>query len=411
MEFETKAVHIGVDQKERFGATSIPIYETASYAYNTAEDLEEVFSGKKFGYIYSRIANPTVTAFEQKICSLENGIGSLAVASGMAAISTVIFALTEQGDEIISSKSLFGGTYQFFNEVLKKYGVNIIFLDLTDIETLKKNISLKTKLVFVETIGNPRLDVPDIENIANVTKEYNVPLIVDCTLTPPCIFEAKNFGANITVHSSTKYITGSGIAIGGVLTDLGNYDWGNSKSLRIKELHKKAGQFAFLYAARKQIVQNIGSCLSPFNAFLHNLGLETLYLRMEKHCSNAQMLSEFLLNEKKVKEVNYPGLEMNSFHTVAKKQFNEKFGGLLTFKLNSKEECFKFINNLKLTKNLANLGDAKTLIIHPASTIYHDCSKEEKLAAGVTDDLLRVSVGIENIKDIINDFKEAFEKL
>jgi O-acetylhomoserine (thiol)-lyase len=409
--FETKSIHTGFDRDEKTGATSLPIYETAAYAYDTAEDLADVFQGRKFGHIYSRISNPTITALEQRITALENGRGAIATASGMAAIMTVILALVKPGEEIISSQSLFGGTIQLFHDVIQNYDIKIVYVQSTDVAAYGGAITAKTRLIFLETIGNPKLDVPDIGGIAKVANEKNVPLVVDGTLTTPYLFAAKQFGVSIVIHSTSKYITGNGSTIGGVLVDLGNYDWGNSLSEPVREMARKAGDFAFLARTRKQILQNTGGCLSPFNAYLQNLGLETLALRMEKHCGNALALAQYLENHPVVTVVNYPGLAVNPDHQVAKNQFGKRYGGLLTLRLKSFQRCFDFIRHLKIVKNIANLGDTKTLIIHPASTIYAACSEAEQSAAGVYPDLLRVSVGIENINDIISDFEQALTEV
>lgn len=412
MEFETKAIHSGLDKGNNTGAaTSVPLYLSAAFSFNTAEELSEVFEGKRFGYVYSRISNPTITAFELRLNALEEGLGAVATASGMAAIATVIFALTEQDDEIISSESLFGGTYLFFNEVIKKYGVKIKYADLNDLDSLKRAITNKTKLIFLESLSNPKLEIPNLKLISVIAKENNIPVVVDNTLTTPYLWRSKYYGADIIVHSATKYITGNGTAIGGILVDTGNYNWKNSPVNKINEMSKKAGNLAFLSVARSKIYQNIGFTPSPFNVFLHILGLETLQLRMEKHCSNAIDLAGHLKQHKKVTSVNYPGLKENKFYSIGKEQFGNKFSGLLTFSLESKHDCFKFINNLKLVKNLANLGDARTLVIHPASTIYLNCTEEEKKLAGVHENLIRVSVGIENINDIIDDFNQSLEKI
>jgi O-acetylhomoserine (thiol)-lyase len=412
LEFETKAIHSGIEKGNNTGsATSVPLYQSAAFSFNTAEELQEVFEGKRFGYVYSRISNPTTTAFELRLNALEEGLGAVATASGMAAIATVIFALTEQGDEIISSESLFGGTYLFFNEVIKKYGVKINYVDLNNLDSLKRAINNKTKLIFLESLSNPKLEIPNLKLISEIANENNIPVVVDNTLTTPYLWRSKYFGADIIVHSATKYITGNGTAIGGILVDTGNYNWKNSSVNTIKELSKKAGNLAFLSVARSKIYQNIGFTPAPFNVFLHILGLETLQLRMEKHCSNALDLSGHLKQHKKVTGVNYPGLKENKFYSVGKEQFGNKFSGLLTFSLESKQACFKFINNLKLAKNLANLGDTRTLVIHPDSTIYLNCTEEEKRLAGVHENLIRVSVGIENIKDIIDDFNQSLEKI
>ncbi len=410
-DFETRSIHSGFNQDEKTGATVLPIYETASFAYDTAEDLADAFQGRKFGYLYSRIANPTVTAFEQRINALENGRGAVATASGMAAIATIIYALATPGDEIVSSMSLFGGTFQLFQEIFQTFGIKVNYVDPTDILAFERAISPRTSLLFLETIGNPKLDVPNVSKIAELAKLHNIPLVVDSSLTTPYLFEAKKFGVNVVIHSTSKYISGSGHTIGGVLVDLGNYDWFNCRSKLIKEVTAKAGDFAFLARARRQILQNTGSCLSPFNAYLQHLGLETLALRMEKHCSNALTLAQFLAGHPRVDQVIYPGLPEHSDFAVAESQFNGKFGGLLTIRLQTLERCFQFIRRVKIAKNLANLGDAKTLLIHPASTIYYNCSEAEQAAAGVYPDLIRVSVGIESIHDIIKDFDQALAEV
>ncbi|HBF38246.1 MAG TPA: acetyl-L-homoserine sulfhydrolase [Firmicutes bacterium] len=410
-DFETRSIHSGFDQDEKNGATAVPIYETASFAYNTAEELADAFQNRKFGYLYSRITNPTVSVLEQRITALENGRGAIATASGMAAIATVLYALVKPGDEIVSSRSLFGGTLQLFKEIFISFGVNVIYVDPTDSNAFENAVTSRTRLFFVETIGNPKLDAANFTEIAVIAQRNNIPLVVDSSLTTPYLFEAKGYGANVVIHSTSKYISGSGHTIGGVLVDLGNYDWFNARSESIRESAQKAGDFGFLARCRRQVLQNTGGCLSPFNAYLQCLGLETLALRMEKHCSNALALARFLAEHPRVQSVCYPGLETHANFEVAKNQFGAKFGGLLTIRLGSLERCFEWIRRLKIAKNLANLGDAKTVVIHPASTIYCTCSEEEQIAAGVYPDLIRVSVGIESIHDIIDDFDQALAEV
>lgn len=269
-EFETKAIHSGFDQDHETGATALPIYETTAFAYDTAEDLANVFQGRKFTHIYSRLTNPTVSAYEQRINALEDGLGAVATASGMAAITTVMLAFTQPGDEIITSKSLFGGTIHLFNDIFAHYGVRIVWVNSHASAAYREAVSERSRLIFLETIGNPKLDVPDIEAVATVAREYNLPLIIDSTLTTPYILAAKNHGANVVIHSTSKYLTGNGSAIGGMLVDLGNYDWRDSRSPAIREMYKKAGEMAFLARVRRQILQNTGSCLSPFNAYIND---------------------------------------------------------------------------------------------------------------------------------------------
>lgn len=410
-EFETKSIHSGFDQDAKTGATVVPIYETASFAYDSAAELAEVFEGRRFGYIYSRIANPTVTALEQRINALEDGRGAIATASGMAAIATAIYTLIQPGAEIVSSSSLFGGTLQLFAEIFAGSGVRIHYVDPSGSRAFREALTPQTALIFVETIGNPKLDVPNIREIAAIAQENQVPLVVDSSLTTPYLFQAKECGAHIVIHSISKYISGSGHTIGGVCVDLGTYDWSRARAAAVRETARKAGEYAFLARARRQILQNTGSCLSPFNAYLQNLGLETLALRMEKHCSNALELAQYLAQHSQVTQVIYPGLPDHPDHQVARRQFGARFGGLIAIRLGSRERCFQLIKNLQIAKNLANLGDAKTLVIHPASTIYCNCSAAEQVAAGVYPDLVRISVGIENSKDIIKDFEAALATL
>jgi O-acetylhomoserine (thiol)-lyase len=410
-EFATQAIHSGFSKDEKTGATVVPIYETAAFAYNTAEDLADAFQGRKFGYLYTRIANPTVTALEQRINVLESGRGALAAASGMAAITTAVYTLIQPGMEILSGSSLFGGTLQLFQEIFHTFGITVHYVDPTDWKAFETALSPRTGLIFLETLGNPKLDVPDISEIARLAKENNIPLVVDSSLTTPYLFKAKEYGVSVVIHSTSKYISGSGQTIGGVLVDLGNYDWSQARSDRLRATAQKAGEYAFLARARRQILQNTGSCLSPFNAYLQNLGLETLALRMEKHCANALTLAGYLAEHPQIREVIYPGLEKHPNHQTAQNQFKGRYGGLLTIRLGTPERCFQFIRRLQIARNLANLGDAKTLVIHPASTIYCNCSEAEQAIAGVYPDLIRVSVGIEGLTDIIQDFDQALAEV
>lgn len=409
--FATRSIHGPLEADSSYGATSVPLYQSAAFAYDTAEELRDVFQGRCFGYLYSRIANPTVSALEQRLNSLEQGRGGIATASGMAAIATTFYTLVRPGDEIVASKSLFGGTLQLLGEIFENYGVGIHYVEAVDVAAYRRALTERSRLIFLETIGNPKLDIPDIRQIAAVAAENNVPLVVDSTLTTPCLFPAKQYGVNIVIHSTSKYISGSGNAIGGLLVDLGNFDWTASRSPAVAKEASKTGDFAFLARARRQVLQNTGSCLTPFNAYLQSVGLETLSLRMERHCQNALQLAEFLQRSPKVESVNYPGLRSAPGRELAENQFQGRFGGVLALRLGSEARCFQLINRLKLVKNLANLGDAKTLIIHPASTIYYNCTESERLSAGVYPDLLRVSAGIEDIQDICDDFEHALTEV
>ncbi len=404
---DTKVVHAGFDHDSGCGATNIPIYQSASFEYETAEQLADVFEGREFGYIYSRISNPTVAELEKRINALENGRGAVATASGMAALSTAVYTLASAGDEIVASTSLFGGTYLLFRDVVEPNGISVRYVDPMDLTAVEAAIGPKTRFVFVETLGNPKLDVPDLEALAAVAHRKGVPLVVDSTLTTPYLTRLKAWGVDVAVHSITKYLSGNGSTVGGIVVDLGNFDWRKALNPQMLEAAAKYGPFAFLARARRQILQNTGACLSPFNAFIISLGLETLALRMARHCENAFALAQFLKQHPAVEAVNYPGLSDHPHFSIADRQFNGKFGGLLTFRLPDQARCFQFLDRLTLAKTVTNLGDSKTLVIHPWSTIYQSLSENDKRRAGVSDGLVRVSVGIEHIEDLIHDFGHA----
>lgn len=408
--FNTKALHAGNMQKYSHGATTVPIFGTASYEFDSAEEIEGAFAGTNPGYTYSRISNPTVTAFEQRIAALEGGIGAVGCASGMAALNTVFAALLKSGDEIAAGSGLFGGTLSYFRENLTRFNVKTSFFDPTDAACLKSVISDKTKVVFLESLGNPSLSVPDFEGIQKICGERNLPLIVDNTLPSPALFQPRAVGAAIVVHSVTKFLTGNGSAIGGVFVDTGEYDWSKYPDSDVRNSYDKFGSaHALLAFVRKTILTNSGGCMSPFNAYLHLIGVESLGLRMERHCSNALELAEMLSDSPSVSDVNYPGLPASPWYPRANAFFQGKGGGLVTVRLSSKESSRIFLNRLKIAKNVANLGDAKTLVIHPASTIYRNCTPAEKGESGVTDELIRISVGIEDFVDLKRDFLEALK--
>ncbi len=411
MKFETRAIHTGTDTV-RTGCSTVPsINQNVSYHYESPEEFQEVFAGCRPGYVYSRIANPTVTAFEQRMTALEEGLGAIATSSGMAAITTVILTLAENNGEVLASKSLFGGTYLLFNEVLRQCGITVRYVDVKNVEEVKTSVSERTACLFIESISNPKLEVADVLSLSNIMTSFNIPIVIDNTVSTPYLWKAKEFGADIIVHSATKYITGNATAVGGVLVDTGKFNWSTNKSGKIKEAYEKYGPFAFLSVARSKVYQNIGVAASPMNAFFHLLGLETLGLRMERHCSNAVGLALYLSTHPKVKKINYAGLKDHPSYPFVIKQFNGKASGLLTFELGSKDDCFKVIKNLSLAKNVANIGEVRTLIIHPDSTIYCRCSDTEKSMAGVNPQLIRVSVGIEDLSDIVEDFEKALQSL
>lgn len=410
MKKDTLSIHGGFAGDGISGATSVPICQTVSYAYKTAQELADVFHGKAPGYIYTRIANPTTTALEARLTLLEDGIGCIATCSGMAAIASVVMSLTRTGDEIIAAAGIFGGTVSLFENTLGRFGIKTNMVDAADTNEFAKAVNSKTKLIFIETIGNPRMDVPDIPAIADIAHKNNLPLVVDNTVTTPCLIRPVDFGADIVVHSTSKFINGHGTAIGGAIIDTGNYNWRKGAFDDIKELSQSVGQLAFLANLRNLIYRDLGGCPAPMNSFLMLQGLETLPGRMVKHDENAWKLAQFLKTHPKVSWINYPGLTDNRFNDRVTKLFAGRGGGLLTFGLGDKQRAFKFIDSLKLAKNLANLGDAKTLVVHPSSTIFHEFSIHEQKKMGVTEDMVRVSVGIEDFEDIKADFQQAIEK-
>lgn len=406
--FDTKALHTGYDGLDHFGATAVPIYGTASYEFENIEGLADAFAGTKPGHIYSRQSNPTVFAFEQRMAALENGRGAIGCASGMAALSTILLSLLRKDDELVAGSSLFGGSLKLFENVLSKFGVRTRYFDPGNAGALEEQITDKTKVVFMESLGNPALDIPDFAGVTALCENHNIPLVVDNTLPTPVLFRPGDYGAAIVMYSVTKFITGNGSAVGGVFVDTGKYNWSDFRDPDMEQSVARYGpDNAFLASTRRAVYRNTGGCMAPFHAYLHLLGLETLGLRMERHCQNALGLARYLQDSSFVESVNYPVLGSSLYKERAKTYFDNRGGGLLTLRLGTRENCFAFINRLRIAKTVANLGDAKSLVIHPASTIYLNCSDQERKDAGITDDLIRVSVGIENIEDIISDFDQA----
>jgi len=410
MKADTLAIHGGFAGDGGSGATAVPICQSVSYAHKTAQALADAFSGRSPGYIYTRIANPTTTALESRLTELEDGIGCVATSSGMAAVASAVMALVRAGDEIIAAAGIFGGTVSLFANTLRRFGVVTTFVDVADTGSFEDALNEKTKLVFIETIGNPRMDVPDIPVIAGIAHKAGIPLIVDNTVTTPVLFKPAGFGADIVVHSTSKFINGHGTAIGGAIIDTGNYNWRAGPFGQIKKLSQRVGQLAFLSYLRNVIYRDLGGCPAPMNSFLLLQGLETLPARMARHCENAEKLAEFLRSHPNVSWVDYPGLKTSKFHDRVEKLFAGRAGGLLTFGLGDKEKAFAFIDSVRLAKNLANLGDAKTLVLHPASTIFGEFDADELASMGVSSDMVRVSVGIEDFEDIKADFEQAIER-
>jgi O-acetylhomoserine (thiol)-lyase len=410
LRFDTKLIHAGTAPGPS-GATKTPIVQASAFAYNSAEELEDIFKGRAIGQVYTRIGNPTLESLEKRLAAVEDGIAAIVTASGMAAITTAVMAIVRSGDEILSSSSLFGGTYSLFQDTLSNYGVKSRFVDPTDLVALEAAINDDTRLIFVETIGNPKMDVPDIAAFAAVARKKGIPLMVDATVSTPYLALMKELGADIIIHSTSKFINGTSNSIGGAIIDSGSFDWNSDKFPHLEPFYKKYRNFAFTARTRKLIHKDFGACAAPMNSFLSGEGLETLALRMERHCSNAMRLAQFLNTHEKVSWVNYPGLPDSPFFEVATRQFKGRYGGLLTFGLADKASAFRVINGLKLAKNLANIGDTKTLVIHPASTICADYTPEVKALMGVSEELVRVSVGIEAIDDILEDFAAALDQL
>ncbi|NIS75627.1 MAG: aminotransferase class I/II-fold pyridoxal phosphate-dependent enzyme [Deltaproteobacteria bacterium] len=410
--FDTQVIHGAQTPGEWKSATLAPIYQTASHRFDTAEELSDVFAGKQAGFIYQRLRNPTNQVLEKRLAMLTGGLEAVVTGSGMAAVNNAVLAICRSGDEIVSGNSLFMSTFLLFNNVLRKLGIDVKLVESSDLSAWKAAVTPKTKLLFVETIGNPKMDVPDIRKLADLAHANQAPLIVDNTLATPYLFLPLEFGADILVYSTTKYLNGHGSAVGGVVIDAGKFDWPDKKYPDFKLFKESVGKLAYIDKVWREIHINFGTTQSPFQSYLTLIGLDTLSLRMERHMSNTIRLAEFLDKHSKVTWVNFPGLKKSPDHATAKAQFQGKgFGGLLTFGLKDEKTCFDFIRNVKLVYHLANLGDCKTLVIHPWSSQYIRFTEESRRENGITPDMVRVSVGIEAIEDILEDFDQALAKL
>ncbi|MCM1166718.1 MAG: aminotransferase class I/II-fold pyridoxal phosphate-dependent enzyme [Lachnospiraceae bacterium] len=408
MEFCTKVLHGKSAGRFQNGATLPLISQVCAFSYENAEELQKVFEGRALGFAYTRIANPTVDAFERRICELEGGAAATACASGMAAISSALLNILRTGDEIIASAGLFGGTVDLFRN-LGEYGIATKFVTHMTAEEIEKNLTEKTKVIFGELIGNPGLDVMDITAVSALAHKNGIPLIVDATTATPYLIRSIEYGADVVIHSSSKYINGSGNSISGIIIDSGKFKWDIEKFPVFAE-YKKFGSLAFTARLKNDTWRNVGGCLSPLNAYLNLIGVETLALRMERICENALALARELQKFDEI-SVNYPGLENNPNYSLVQKQFGGRGGGIVTLRAGSRERAYRLMNSLKYALNATNIGDTKTLVIHPASTIYLHNTAEQMRNAGVYDDTIRVSVGIEDVKDLIEDFAEAVQKL
>jgi O-acetylhomoserine (thiol)-lyase len=417
---ETLGVHGGLKPDPVTGARAVPIYQNNAYQFQSTDHAANLFALKESGYIYTRIHNPTVTVFEERVALLEGGVGALAVASGMAAITLAILNIAQAGDEIVSASTLYGGTYNLFATTLPRYGITVKFVDPEDPENFRAAITDKTKAVFAETIGNPSLRVLDIERVAEIAHSHGVPLIIDNTFATPYLCRPIEYGADIVIHSATKWLLGNGTTLGGIIVDGGKFDWNSPKYPGFTEpdpsyhnlVYSEAlGPLAYIIKARVQLLRDLGPSLSPQNAFQFTLGLETLHVRMKEHIANTKELIHYLEQHPAVEWISYPGDENHPDYSLAQKYLPKGAGSVVIFGIKGGREAgAKLINSLELWAHVANVGDAKSLIIHPASTTHQQLDEEGLIASGVTEDLIRISVGIENVQDLIEDLEQAIEK-
>jgi O-acetylhomoserine (thiol)-lyase len=418
--FGTLCLHAGAIPDPTTGARAVPIYQTTSYVFDSAEHAASLFNLQTFGNVYSRISNPTVAVFEERMAALEGGRAALAAASGQAAQMCALLTLVRNGDEIVSASTLYGGTYSQFDVTFRQFGIDTRFIDPDDPENFKKAITPKTKLLYAETAGNPRINILDIEAVAAIAKDAGIPLIIDNTFATPYLCRPFEFGADILVHSATKYIGGHGTTIGGVLVESGKFPWGNGKFPGMTEpsrgyhgvrFHETFGDFGYTMKARMETMRTLGPTLSPMSAWILLQGLETLHVRMDRHVANALAVARFLEGHPQVSWVNYPSLPSSKYYDLAKKYMPKGAGAIMTFGIKGGQDAgVRFIEGAQFLSHLANVGDAKTLVIHPASTTHRQLSEEEQIKAGVTPDMIRLSIGIEDIDDILWDIDQALAK-
>lgn len=417
--FETVALHAGFTHDPATHSVAVPIYQTTSYAFDSTEHAANLFALKEAGNIYTRIMNPTQDVFEQRIAALEGGVGALAVASGQSAITLSLLNIAEAGDHVVSSTNLYGGTYNLFNVTLRRMGLDVSFVDPHDFAAVEAAIKDNTKAVYVETIGNPRIDVVDIEVLSQIAHKHGVPLVIDNTFASPYLCRPIEFGADIVIHSATKFIGGHGTSVGGIIVDSGKFNWDNGKFPNLVEPDESyhgvsyvrdVGAAAYITKARVQLLRDIGPAVSPFNSFMFLQGIETLALRMERHSQNALAIAQFLNEHPGVEWVQYPGLKDSPYYDRAQKYLPKGQGAILTFGIKGGVVAgAKFIDSLKLFLHLANVGDAKSLVIHPASTTHQQLTEAEQQASGVVPNLIRLSVGLETQADLIDDLNQALQ--
>ena len=420
--FETLQLHAGQVVDATTKSRAVPIYQTTSFVFEDTQEGADLFALQKAGNIYTRITNPTTSAFEERIAALEGGVGALATASGMAALTYTILGLAHAGDHVVAASTIYGGTFNLLKETLPRYGITTTFVDIDNLEEVEAAIKDNTKLVLIETLGNPVINIPDIEKIAEIAHKHQIPLVSDNTFATPYLINVFSHGVDIAVHSATKFIGGHGTTIGGVIVDSGKFDWAASgkfpqfvnedPSYHNLSYTRDVGAAAFIVAARVQLLRDMGAALSPFNSFLLLQGLETLSLRVERHVQNAEKIVDFLVNHPKVEKVNYPKLADSPYHALAEKYLPKGVGSIFTFHVKGGEaEARKVIDSLEIFSNLANVADAKSLVVHPATTTHAQLSDSDLEAAGVTKNQIRLSIGLENVDDLIEDLRLALEKI
>lgn len=418
---ETLCLHAGQIPDSATGSRALPIYQTTSYVFDDADHAASLFDLQTFGNVYSRLSNPTCSAFEERVAALEGGRAALAVASGMSAQMIALLTLCNSGDEIVAARTLYGGSYSQLDVNFRKLGIETTFVDPDDADNFRKAINENTRLLYAETIGNPNLNILDIETVATIAHDADIPLIIDNTVASPILCKPILYGADIVIHSATKFIGGHGTSMGGVIVESGKFPWDNGKFPEMCEpsngyhgvkFYETFGDFGYITKARMEYLRTLGPSMSPFNAFNFMQGLETLHLRMERHCENAMAVAEFLQTHSKVEWVNYPGLKDNNYYELASKYLPKGQSSLLSFGITGGIKAgVEFLERIQFISHVANIGDAKTLVVHPASTTHRQLNEQEQRAAGVTPDMIRMSIGIEHIDDIIWDISQALSSI